>query len=162
MRFEDVAIIEFILVTFVILYCDVDYVTGDGEYGLMTNKTEIWKQQLEGILKSEARASHLVDQILALSLANEAQVSFKLEAVNVEEVVKESILKFLNRADILNKTDLPKEEVFVPEWGGSVFVRALTAKERVIYEQAVITRNGKDVETNLEKAIALLVALPVG
>ena len=75
------------------------------EYGLMTNKTEIWKQQLEGILKSEARASHLVDQILALSLANEAQVSFKLEAVNVEEVVKESILKFLNRADIL-KVDL--------------------------------------------------------
>jgi len=67
----------------------------------------------------------------------------------------------LNRADILNKTDLPKEEVFVPEWGGSVFVRALTAKERVIYEQAVITRNGKDVETNLEKAIALLVALTV-
>ena len=67
----------------------------------------------------------------------------------------------LNRADILNKTDLPKEEVFVPEWGGSVFVRALTAKERVIYEQAVITRTGKDVETNLEKAIALLVALTV-
>ena len=80
-------------------------IRAQAEYGLLSNDADIWKQQLQGIYKSEARASHLVDQILALSLANEAQVSFKLESVNVEEVVKDSILKFLNRADAL-KVDL--------------------------------------------------------
>ena len=80
-------------------------IRAQAEYGLLSNDSDIWKQQLQGIFKSEARASHLVDQILALSLANEAQVSFKLESVNVEEVVKDSILKFLNRADAL-KVDL--------------------------------------------------------
>ncbi len=56
MRFEDVAIIEFILVTFVILYCDVDYVTGDGEYGLMTNF--VYQQQStkgEGFVRPDNR-----------------------------------------------------------------------------------------------------------
>jgi two-component system sensor histidine kinase TctE len=80
-------------------------IRAQAEYGLLSNDADIWKQQLQGIYKSEARASHLVDQILALSLANEAQVSFKLDSVNVEEVVKDSILKFLNRADAL-KVDL--------------------------------------------------------
>ncbi len=77
-------------------------IRAQAEYGLLSSDAETWKMQLQGIVKSEARASHLVDQILALSLANEAQVGFKLESVNVEEVVKESILKFLNRADALH------------------------------------------------------------
>jgi two-component system, OmpR family, sensor histidine kinase TctE len=74
-------------------------IRAQAEYGLLSNDPQIWKSELQGIVKSEARASHLVDQILALSLANEAQVSFKLEIVNVEEVIKDSILKFLPKAD---------------------------------------------------------------
>jgi two-component system sensor histidine kinase TctE len=77
-------------------------IRAQAEYGLLSHDPETWKKQLNGIVKSEARASHLVDQILALSLANEAQVSLKLEPVNIEEVIKESILKFLSRADALN------------------------------------------------------------
>lgn len=37
----------------------------------------------------------------------------------------------LSREDILHARDLKTEEVPVPEWGGTVLVRALTAKERL-------------------------------
>jgi hypothetical protein len=36
----------------------------------------------------------------------------------------------LTRDQILGLDDLPREEVAVPEWGGSVYVRALTGGER--------------------------------
>ena len=36
----------------------------------------------------------------------------------------------LSRNAILNADDLPRKEVFVSEWNGSVFVRALTGAER--------------------------------
>lgn len=37
----------------------------------------------------------------------------------------------LSRDQILSASDLPTEEVPVPEWGGSVFVRTLTIGERL-------------------------------
>ncbi len=40
----------------------------------------------------------------------------------------------LSRDSILSADDLPREEVHVPEWGGSVFVRTLTAGERDRFE----------------------------
>jgi hypothetical protein len=36
----------------------------------------------------------------------------------------------LNRDLILESKDLPSEEVDIPEWGGSVFVRTMTGDER--------------------------------
>lgn len=36
----------------------------------------------------------------------------------------------LTKEQILNANDLPVEEVEVPQWGGSVFVRTMTASER--------------------------------
>ena len=36
----------------------------------------------------------------------------------------------LTREQILGLSDLPREEVRIPEWGGVVFVRALTGSER--------------------------------
>jgi hypothetical protein len=36
----------------------------------------------------------------------------------------------LDRESILRAEDLPRERVDVPEWGGSVWVRAMTAAER--------------------------------
>jgi hypothetical protein len=40
----------------------------------------------------------------------------------------------LSREDILNADDLPYEDVDVPEWGGTVRVRGLTASERDRWE----------------------------
>jgi len=71
------------------------------EYGLANKDPEVWLQQLQGIAKSEARASHMVEQMLALSLTNEAKTGLINEDVNVSELVKDTVLRFLNRADSL-------------------------------------------------------------
>lgn len=42
----------------------------------------------------------------------------------------------LGRDAILKSDDLPREEVPVPEWGGTVFVRAMTGIERERFESA--------------------------
>ena len=42
----------------------------------------------------------------------------------------------LLRDQILASTDLPKTEVDVPEWGGSVFVRVMSGAERDAFEVA--------------------------
>ena len=45
----------------------------------------------------------------------------------------------LNRDAILAIDDLPREEVQIPEWKGSVFVRALTGGERDQLERMTTT-----------------------
>lgn len=40
----------------------------------------------------------------------------------------------LTWAEILAADDLPREEVSVPEWGGSVHVRVMTGEERAAFE----------------------------
>ncbi len=47
-------------------------------------------------------------------------------------------MSYLARADILGAPDLPTREVPVPEWGGVVLVRGLTAAERDEYEISLI------------------------
>lgn len=42
----------------------------------------------------------------------------------------------LTLAEILAAVDLPREEVAVPEWGGSVWIRVLTGAERADFELA--------------------------
>jgi hypothetical protein len=50
----------------------------------------------------------------------------------------------LGRDEILTHTDLPFEDVYVPEWSGSVRVRGLSGKDRDAYEAStVIMRTGK-------------------
>ena len=43
----------------------------------------------------------------------------------------------LDRKAILLADDLPKQEVQIDEWGGTVFVRSLTGRERNIWEEQV-------------------------
>jgi hypothetical protein len=43
----------------------------------------------------------------------------------------------LNREAILGLQDLPKKEVPIPEWNGSVYVRALTGRERDTLERMI-------------------------
>jgi len=69
------------------------------EYGLARNEPAVWQQQLRSIVQSEDRASHLVDQLLALALADEAQNSVKPEIVRVDELVRAVVVSFLPRAD---------------------------------------------------------------
>lgn len=70
----------------------------------------------------------------------------------------------LKREDILRVEDLATEDVEVPEWGGSVRVRGMTAKEQSEYEQGLMIFRrsnpgalGFDVEPNLVNAKARLV-----
>jgi hypothetical protein len=70
-------------------------------------------------------------------------------------------MKKLNRDDILNKQDLPREEVYILEWDGSVWVRGMTGHERDRFEMSVTSGRGASTTINLENARAKLVALTV-
>jgi hypothetical protein len=51
----------------------------------------------------------------------------------------------LNRAQILNSSDLKKQEVDVPEWGGTVFVRTMTGAQRDSLEGRVKGENRDNI-----------------
>lgn len=55
-------------------------------------------------------------------------------------------MEFLSKDQILSASDLPTREVKVPEWGGCVKVKTLTAGERDAWEQSIYTGDGKPVE----------------
>ena len=67
--------------------------------------------------------------------------------------------KVLTRDAILNAADIQTEAVEVPEWGGTVYVRALTGVERDEYEGSRVSVKGKKVELNYKNTRAKLVAL---
>lgn len=69
------------------------------DYGLRHNDPQVWREQLQGIAQSQERASHLVDQLLALSLADEAQQTLENKPVALDALVGEAVLRFLSRAD---------------------------------------------------------------
>jgi hypothetical protein len=47
----------------------------------------------------------------------------------------------LDKAGIFAANTLPRVEVQVPEWGGSVWVRTLTAAELDAFEASTVTRD---------------------
>jgi hypothetical protein len=63
----------------------------------------------------------------------------------------ESIAMPLSRDQILGAEDLKREEVAVPEWGGSVFVRTMTGSERDRFEAAFV-RDKSDTRARLAAA----------
>ncbi|RUP23661.1 MAG: sensor histidine kinase [Curvibacter sp.] len=69
------------------------------EYGLAQREPEAWRMQLQRIVGSEARASHLVDQLLALALADEARTQMQAVPVALDELVRDAVLRLLPRAD---------------------------------------------------------------
>ncbi len=70
------------------------------EYGLAQSDPTAWREQLQRIAASEARASHLVDQLLALALAEEADAGVQTGPVALDELVRETVLRYLPRADV--------------------------------------------------------------
>jgi two-component system sensor histidine kinase TctE len=74
-------------------------IRAQAEYGLRSNSPDQWREQLRGILGSQERASHLVDQLLALALVAEARQSLALEAVNLDALITEALLRWMPQAD---------------------------------------------------------------
>lgn len=63
------------------------------EYGLENTQPELLRAQLVQIRESSIRASHLTDQLLALAIANEADIEMKVERVQLDEVITAAILQ---------------------------------------------------------------------
>ena len=59
-------------------------------------------------------------------------------------MTKKKTTVILTKDAIIAKNDLPKKIVSVPEWGGSVYVRSLTAADRDHYEASIV--NGDDTK----------------
>ena len=71
-------------------------------------------------------------------------------------------MTLLTRDAILGAHDLPTEDLDVPEWGGTVRVRALTGAERDSFESSLVqVRNDGSKQFRLENVRARLVALTV-
>jgi len=68
------------------------------DYGLAHREPAVWEAQLRAILASQERASHLIDQLLALALADEARDGIRLEAIRVDEIAREALLQTLPKA----------------------------------------------------------------
>jgi two-component system, OmpR family, sensor histidine kinase TctE len=69
------------------------------EYGLGRQDPAVWRQQLEAIAASEIRATALVDRLLAVALAAEAESTLELKPVALDAAVREAVLRYLRRAD---------------------------------------------------------------
>ena len=72
------------------------------EYGLAQSDPQVWREQLRSIAQSQERASHLIDQLLALALAQEAQQVLQPQPLALDEVVRDSLMRHLHRADALS------------------------------------------------------------
>ena len=71
------------------------------EYGLAQANPQVWQQQLIAVSASEARASHMVTQLLALALADETRDSLRLVPVALDVLVRRVVLQAMPRADAL-------------------------------------------------------------
>lgn len=69
------------------------------EYGLTHSTPSVWREQLERIAASQARASRLVDQLLGMALADEADTGLQREPVRLDQLAEQTVLRHLARAD---------------------------------------------------------------
>jgi hypothetical protein len=73
-----------------------------------------------------------------------------------KHIVKPTDGFVLSRGEILDAMDEKMEAVEIPEWGGFVYVKAMTGEERDALEASVVTGPG---ERNLDNLRAKVVAL---
>ena len=71
------------------------------EYALSQSDPKVWQEQLRSIAQSQERASHLIDQLLALALAEEAEQALQPQPIALDEVVRDTLMRHLHRADTL-------------------------------------------------------------
>jgi two-component system sensor histidine kinase TctE len=96
------------------------------EYGLAQKDPAALAAQLRLIVTSEARASHLVDQLLALALADEARDSMELQVLAMDTLIQALLLRLMPRADAAG-VDLGAEGLEQPlhAWGTVALVEGL-------------------------------------
>lgn len=70
-------------------------------------------------------------------------------------------MSLLSKDQILAAQDIRFETVAVPEWGGEVRIRSMTAADRDDYEQWLIEQTGGDTSKRLYNMRARLVALAI-
>ena len=58
-------------------------------------------------------------------------------------------MKGLTKEDVLGADDIIIQEVQTPEWGGSVFIRTLTAAENFKFSRSNVDPDGNIVEGNI-------------
>ena len=68
-------------------------------YALAQQDPAVWREQLLGIAQGEQRASHLVNQLLALARAGEGSASVQLQEVELAQLVRAVLLRYLPKAD---------------------------------------------------------------
>ncbi|MEP6790692.1 MAG: sensor histidine kinase [Ramlibacter sp.] len=68
-------------------------------YALGQADPAVWREQLRGIAQGEQRASHLVDQLLALARAGEGSAGLRLTDVELNELARGVLLRFMPKAD---------------------------------------------------------------
>jgi len=88
------------------------------QYGLGQQTASVWREQLESIARSEVRASHLINQLLALALADEAREQLSLASLCVNDIVEDVVSELLRRHDSVTS------ELAVTGLDGPVWVRA--------------------------------------
>ena len=74
-----------------------------------------WRAQLQRVLQSEQRASHLIDQLLALALADETRDTLVLEPLALDRLVRDFVLRHMAQADSLG-IDLGASGLDEPTW----------------------------------------------
>ena len=74
-------------------------IRAQADYALANVDPQVWREQLQGIARGEARASHMVEQLLALALADEASTGLRREPVALNELARNVLLRFLPKAD---------------------------------------------------------------
>ena len=82
-------------------------------YALAHDDPSVWREQLQGIAKSEERASHQIDQLLLLSIGEEARARLELTELALDELVRDTVLRFMPRAQAL-RVDLGAEGLDQP------------------------------------------------
>ena len=74
-------------------------IRAQADYALANADPTVWREQLQGIARGQERASHMVEQLLGLALADEARASLKLVPIAVNEVARNVLLRYMPKAD---------------------------------------------------------------
>lgn len=69
------------------------------DYGMKHPEPAVWHGQLQQVVTSVGRASHLVDQLLALALADEGEQALRRERLAPAPLLRQAVLRHLDKAD---------------------------------------------------------------
>ena len=69
------------------------------EFGLTDGRQAVMREQLAEIIRTQDKASRLVDQLLALAFAEEVSGTLRRESVRLDATVREAMLRFIPLAD---------------------------------------------------------------